>query len=317
MNVDTLRISVTARCNLRCLYCPPPGHEEVVDPDDVLTLDEICRVARLASACGIRKVRLTGGEPLLREDLVPLVRRVARIHGIDEVTMTTNGTLLDPAAQDLKDAGLRRVNISLNSAGHRCYAQMTGSDLLARVLKGIHKALEVGLAPVRLNCVVMREKNLSEVPALARMSLLLPLSIRFIEYCPTSPVAPPASAAVPTAEVRRIIESHLGPLSGVVVPEANGPAVYFKAHGAAGTLGFISGRSSTFCHRCNRLRLTSDGQVRPCLYSDRSYDLRPLLRGRASDPAILGLLSTVLREKPLYTRETASAVDFSMQRIGG
>jgi cyclic pyranopterin phosphate synthase len=317
MNVDTLRVSVTAQCNLRCIYCNPLGREEVIGRGEVLTLEEIHRVVRLAAECGITKVRLTGGEPLLREDIVSLVRELAGIRGIDEVAMTTNGILLEQVAQELKAAGLRRVNISLDSARRRCYRQMTGSDLLTPVLKGMTKALEVGLTPVRLNCVVIRDVNVAQIPALAEMSLHLPVSVRFIEYCPTSPYALPASWYVPTSEVRRIIESRFGPLYGTVPADANGPAVYFKVHGAAGFIGFISGRSSAFCHRCNRLRLTGDGQIRPCLFVARSYDLKKFIRSRAGDPAIRALLTQITREKNRYTRFTASAADFSMQSIGG
>jgi cyclic pyranopterin phosphate synthase len=194
---------------------------------------------------------------------------------------------------------------------------MTGSDLLPQVLDGLHKALDVGLTPVRLNCVVMREHNLAQVVALARMTQRLPVAVRFIEYCPTTRITGLASGYVPNAEVRRVIESQLGPLSSVVMPEAGGPAVYFKTQEAAGTIGFISGRSSVFCHDCTRLRLTSDGKIRPCLHADRSYDVRELLRGGAGDEAIRDLIRRVLREKTHYTRVTSTAEDFLMQSIGG
>jgi GTP 3',8-cyclase len=209
------------------------------------------------------------------------------------------------------------------------------------VLDGLHKAIEIGLTPVRLNCVVMRERNLSQVTALAEMTRRLPVSVRFIEYCPTSRVTGPVDDYVPNAEVRQIIESQVGPLSawqGLVsrasrprseggTPSAQqgqdglatigGPAVYFKAQGAAGAIGFISGRSSVFCPDCSRLRLTSDGKVKPCLHADRHYDVRGLLRGGVGDEAIRGLIRRVLREKGRYTRVTSTAEDFLMQSIGG
>ena len=194
---------------------------------------------------------------------------------------------------------------------------MTGSDVLPQVLDGLHKALDVGLTPVRLNCVVMREQNLSQVVALAAMTLRLPVAVRFIEYCPTTRVTGPASGYVPNAEVRSVIESQLWPLSSVDVPEAGGPAVYFKTQDAVGTIGFISGRSSVFCHDCTRLRLTSDGKIRPCLHADRSYDVKGLLRSGADDEAIRDLIRRALREKSRYTRTTATAEDFLMQSIGG
>jgi GTP 3',8-cyclase len=317
MNVDTLRISVTAECNLRCVYCRPRGDDETACGTEVLTLEEICRVVRLAGQCGIRKIRLTGGEPLLRQDIVALVERIAAVRGIDEVAMTTNGVLLAQAAQRLKDAGLDRVNISLNAAVGPCYRRMTGYDLLGPAMESIHEAIRVGLSPVRLNCVVMRDDNLAEVPGLARLSLHLPISVRFIEYCPTSRLSPAASNTVPSQEVRGLIESRFGPLGPTVPEKANGPAVYFRLEDAVGTIGFISGASSNFCHRCNRLRLASDGRIRPCLYASQSYDLRPLLRGPSTDEAILRLLCRILRDKHDYTRLTASGEDFSMRRIGG
>ncbi len=317
MNVDTLRISVTAECNLRCVYCRPLGDDEIIDRTEVLTIEEIHRVVRLASQCGIRKIRLTGGEPLLRQDVVALVQRIAATSDIEEVSMTTNGILLDRDAQRLKDAGLDRVNISLNAAARPCYRQMTGCDLLRPVIKAVHKSIQVGLAPVRLNCVVMRDVNLTEIHGLAQISLRLPVSVRFIEYCPTSRLGPSAGNTVPSQEVRGIIESRFGPLRPTVPEKANGPAAYFRLQDAAGTIGFISGVSSNFCHRCNRLRLTSDGRIRPCLYSSQSYDLARLLRDPSADEAILRLLSQIVRDKHDYTRLTASLEDFSMRRIGG
>ncbi len=317
MNVDYLRVSVTDRCNLRCIYCNPLGDHGLRDRDGILDFNEIVRVVRLAAACGIRKVRLTGGEPLLCRSIADLVRKLAALPGIEDLSLTTNGVLLGSMAADLKTAGLRRVNISLDAVDRQCYRAMTGFDRLPQVLDGLHEALKVGLTPVRLNCVVMREHNLAQVPALVEMTRTLPVAVRFIEYCPTTAITGPADVYVPNAEVRGIIESKLGTLASVTVPDAGGPAVYFQARGAAGTIGFISGRSSVFCASCSRLRLTSDGKLRPCLHADRSYDARGLLRGGADDEAIVDLLRRVLCEKSRYTRTTSTAEDFLMQSIGG
>jgi GTP 3',8-cyclase len=316
-NVDYLRVSVTDRCNLRCIYCNPWGDRGLRDREGILDFDEIHRVVQLCAECGIRKVRLTGGEPLMCGNIADLIRKLAAVAGIEDLSLTTNGVLLGPMAADLKAAGLKRVNISLDAVDRQCYQQMTGFDSLPQVLEGMHKALEVGLTPVRLNCVVMREHNLSQVTALAEMTRHLPVSVRFIEYCPTSRVTGPADGYVPNAEVRRIIEAQFGSLSGVVVPNAGGPAVYFKAPGAAGAIGFISGRSSAFCHDCSRLRLTIDGKIKPCLHADRHYDVRGLLQSGAGDEVIRDLIRRALREKGRYTRVTATAEDFLMQSIGG
>lgn len=317
MNVDTLRISVTDRCNLRCIYCNPFGLHGREDPAGILGFDEICRIVRLCAECGIRRVRLTGGEPLMRANIADLVRKLAAIPGIENLALTTNGVLLSRMAAGLKEAGLGRVNISLDAADAECYRRMTGFDLFSRVVAGMHKALEVGLSPVRINCVVMRDVNLLQVPALAKMSLDLPVSVRFIEYCPTTRFTGPVSCSVPNHEVRRLIEGRFGPLSSVVLSDASGPAVYFTIDGAPGTIGFISGRTSVFCHRCNRLRLTSDGRIKPCLHAVKSYDIRTPLKDGADDESLRKLIAKAIREKDRYTRLNSSAGEFLMQSIGG
>ncbi len=317
MNIDYLRVSVTDRCNLRCIYCNPLGHAHLAEGQGTLGTDEIVRVVGLCSQCGIRRVRLTGGEPLLREDIVDLVQRLAGIPSVDDLSMTTNGVLLASMAAELKEAGLRRVNISLDALDRECYRRIAGADVLSRVIDGMHRALDVGLAPVRINCVVMRDVNLSQVEALAEMSLRLPVAVRFIEYCPTTRLTGPASCYVPNSEVRATIESRFGPLAALVVPDSGGPAVYFNIENAAGAIGFISGRSSVFCRQCTRLRLSSDGRIKPCLYDGYSYDVKKLLRGGAGDDAILSLLRKALREKNQHTKLNAAAGDFLMQQIGG
>jgi cyclic pyranopterin phosphate synthase len=313
--IDYLRVSVTDRCNLRCIYCNPLGHVRLGEGRGTLSTDEIVRVVGLCTRCGVRRVRLTGGEPLLRDDIVDLVRRLAGVPGVDDLSMTTNGVLLAPMAARLKEAGLSRVNISLDALDRECFRQIAGVDALSRVIDGMHRALEVGLTPVRINCVVMRDVNLSQVEALAGMSLRLPVAVRFIEYCPTTSLTGPASCYVPNSEVRGIIESRFGTLTSLVVPDSGGPAVYFKIEDAIGAVGFISGRSSVFCGHCTRLRLSSDGRIKPCLYGGCCYDVKRLLH--AGDDVILSLLRKALREKNQHTKPTAAAGDFLMQQIGG
>jgi len=365
MSVDYLRISVTDRCNLRCIYCNPlgraglatggsvkaeglgdgewanhrqaaldaatrpvkdPRNRGILDPLDydrpaggreTLTSDQIVRLVRLSTRCGIRRVRLTGGEPLLREDIVELVRRLAAISGVEDLSMTTNGMLLASMAAELKEAGLKRVNISLNAVDRDCYERVVGADALPQVLDGMHKAIEAGLSPVRVNCVLMRDVNVSQIEPLAEKTLRQPVAVRFIEYCPTTRLTGPASCYVPTREVRGIVESRFGPLSDLVLPDSGGPAVYFRIEGAVGAVGFISGRSSVFCHRCTRLRLSSDGKIKPCLYDGCFYDVGSLLRAGAEDDAILSLLQKAMREKNQHTKLNAAAGDFLMQQIGG
>jgi cyclic pyranopterin phosphate synthase len=317
MSIDYLRISVTDRCNLRCIYCNPLGHGRLAEDRGTLSSDEIARVVGLCTRCGIRRVRLTGGEPLLRGDIVELVRRLAAFPGVEDLSMTTNGMLLASMAGELKEAGLRRVNISLDAIDRDCYRRTVGVDALPQVLDGVHETIEVGLSPVRINCVLMRDVNVSQIEPLAEMTLRLPVAVRFIEYCPTTRLTGPASCYVPTREVRGILESRFGRLSDLVLPDSGGPAVYFRIENAVGAVGFISGRSSVFCHRCTRLRLSSDGRIKPCLYGGCSYDVGSLLREGADDDAILSLLQRALREKNRHTKLNAAAGDFLMQQIGG
>ncbi len=316
-NIDYLRVSLTDRCNLRCRYCNPTGRAHRAERGRILTFDEIRRAVGLFARCGFRKVRLTGGEPLVREDIVELVRALAGTPGITETALTTNGVLLSALAGALQKAGLNQVNVSLDAMTEACYTHITGSDLLPQVMDGIHAALRVGLSPVKLNAVVMKDINVAEVPALARLSLTLPLLVRFIEYCPTDRQTQSVDLYVPNGEVRRLIESEFGPLSPLVLAQGGGPAVYFKIRDSAGAVGFISGRSSVFCRQCNRLRLSSDGHIRPCLYASRFYDMGTLLRERAGDEAILNLIAEVLGAKGRYTRLSSADESFSMQSIGG
>jgi cyclic pyranopterin phosphate synthase len=220
-------------------------------------------------------------------------------------------------ADTLKAAGLSRVNISVDSTERQNYQLITGFDFLEKVTKGIYSAIEVGLMPVKINTVVLRGINEQDVVALAQLSAEMPLAVRFIECCPTNKNAKPVRFFVPNNYVRRIIESKFGSLTAAMMSNANGPAVYFRIKGAAGTVGFISGRTTYFCHRCSRLRLTSDGKIRPCLYSAHHYDLKKLVRNGAGDEQILALLKKIIAEKHRYTKFSSFTEDFSMQRIGG
>jgi cyclic pyranopterin phosphate synthase len=319
MSVDYLRISVTDRCNLRCIYCNPQGDCGCIEPGEILRFGEIERIARLFAECGINKFRITGGEPLLRKDIVRLVDKLATISNIDDLALTTNGVLLEPLAVQLKAAGLQRINISVDSAERESYKQITGFDLLGKVTKGIHKAIEAGLEPVKINSVIIKGLNDSEeqILALAAMSVDLPVTVRFIEYCPTGQYTNPESDYLPNRDVRSIIERKYGPLSSVVMEHSPGPALNFKFRDSAGAVGFISGRSSIFCRSCNRLRLTSDGKIKPCLYSAHTYDLKKLIRGQASDRQIRDLLKRIISEKGNYTKLNSLKEGFSMCKVGG
>jgi cyclic pyranopterin phosphate synthase len=319
MSVDYLRISVTDKCNLQCIYCNPLGGCDVAGSNELLTTKEIRRVVRLCAECGIRKVRVTGGEPLLREDIVCLVGELNGVSGIEDISLTTNGVFLESFAAKLKAVGLRRINVSVDSIEQEIYRQITGFDLLPSVIEGIHKAIEVDLTPIKINSVIIKGLNDSteQIVSLAQMSIHLPIAVRFIEYCPTNTCTRPAADYVPNRMVRTIIGRVFGSLSGVVLAHGNGPALYFKIKDSAGAIGFISGRSSIFCQSCNRLRLTSDGKLMPCLYSVRNYDLRRLLKNGANDERIRFFLRTVISEKARFTKLNSYKEEFSMCGIGG
>lgn len=317
MKTDYLRVSVTDRCNLRCVYCYPSGGCNLIERNEILRFEEIYRIIRLFAMCGIRKVRITGGEPLVRTDIVDLIEKVAGIKGIEELALTTNGILLEQMADDLKKAGLNRINISVDSTDRQIYKEITGFNKLASALKGIYKALDVGLTPVKINSVIIKGINTSQIIPIAKMSIDLPIAVRFIEYCPTCRYTKPAGDFVATSEIRRIVERELGALSTIPTRSCDGPASRFKISDAVGTIGFISNRSSIFCHDCNRIRLTSNGMIKPCLYSSQYYNVKEMIRTGSCDAKVIYFLQKILKEKGNYTKLSPSVSEFNMCKIGG
>ena len=299
--INYLRVSVTDRCNLRCVYCMPPTGIDKQPHGEILRYEEIALVVRAAAELGVRKVRLTGGEPLARLGLPDLVRMLAAIPGIDDLSMTTNGTLLARHAQALAAAGLRRVNISLDTLRPERFEQITRHGQLYDVWAGIAAAQAAGLAPIKLNMVVVRGLNDDEVVDFARRTLSDGWHVRFIELMPIGAnVDWAGDGAVSIKEVRGRIEAALGPLAaaGRGSPAGNGPARYYRLPGATGTVGFIAAISEHICRTCNRLRLTADGRLRPCLMSDEELDLRPALRAGADLEMMKELLIQAIRRKP-------------------
>jgi cyclic pyranopterin phosphate synthase len=299
------------------VYCRPQRDCNFFVNKEILSFEEIHRIVRLFADCGVDKVRLTGGEPLLRKNIITLVAKLAAVKAIRELSLTTNGVLLEKMADDLKTAGLNRVNISIDSLEADNYRQITGYDYLSRVVEGIQKAIELDLQPVKINAVILRGINHSQIAALAGMSMDLPVTVRFIEYCPTNSYTHPAEDYMPYSEIRSIIETSLGPLTNMKIAIGSGPAVYFKIKNSAGAIGFIAGRSTNFCLSCNRIRLTCDGRIKPCLYSSQDYDIASLVRGCESDKQIREVLAEILTEKHSFTRLNSSAKNFSMCKIGG
>lgn len=297
--INYLRVSVTDKCNLRCIYCLPPEGIKSIPHEEILRLEEIEAIIRGAALAGIKKIRLTGGEPLVRKGLEGLIRGISSIPGIDDITLTTNGLLLPSQAAALKQAGVKRVNISLDTLIEERYREITRGGELAEAWKGIHSALDVGLSPVKINTVVIRDFNDDEVEAMARLTLKMPLHIRFIELMPIGTCNTWTEGRfVPAKEIMDKINRGIGILHPVKMAEGDGPAKYCRFDGAEGTIGFITSMSEHFCENCNRLRLTSSGGLRPCLYDGREVDLKTPLRRGAGDREIADLIMTAVDLKP-------------------
>jgi cyclic pyranopterin phosphate synthase len=295
--INYLRISVTDRCNLRCVYCMPEEGVSLMMHDDILSYEEMFRVVEVAAEMGIDRVRLTGGEPLVRAGVSELVRLIAGIDTINDIAMTTNGILLPLYAFELKEAGLRRVNISLDTLKPERFRRITRCGELEDTLKGIEAAHAAGLEPVKINMVVMAGINDDEIPDFAAKTITEGWHVRFIEHMPVVDEAPLVPRLVSVSEIRRSIES-LGKLEPCQVTAGNGPAKYFRLPDATGTIGFITPITEHFCYQCNRLRLTADGKLRPCLLSEEEIDIKESLRRGASVAELKSLIEKTVACKP-------------------
>ena len=288
--LEYLRISVTDRCNLRCAYCLPEEGLPLVPREEILTYEEIALVARAAARAGVRHVRLTGGEPLVRPDLVRLVEQLAAIPGLQDLSLTTNGVLLGPLAPQLAAAGLRRVNVSLDSLRPERFRAITRGGELALALAGLEAARRAGLEPVKVNVVVMRGVNDDEILDFAARARTDGWHVRFIELMPIGAAAGQAERwFIPNELLKTRVEAAYGPLEPVAL-EGAGPARTYRLPGGSGSIGFISPLSEHFCSSCNRLRLTARGQLLPCLASPKGLELLPLLRRGASDDELVQML---------------------------
>ena len=291
--IDYLRISVTDRCNLRCIYCMPEGGIKPRNPEDILTFEEIKKVVKAAVSLGINRVRITGGEPLIRRELIRLIGFLGTL--VEDLSLTTNGMLLGRYAYQLREKGLKRVNISLDSLEEGRYRAITRGGDLGEVLRGIDKALEAGLHPVKVNMVVIRGINDREIIDFVRFVADRPLSVRFIEFMPSSGWS--EKRFIPMVEVKRRCEQFfaLHPTEEI----GAGPAKYYSIENFPGRIGFISSLSLKFCSRCNRLRLTSDGRLKPCLHgAGDNINLKEAIRGGATPEELTLLLKMAAYGKP-------------------
>ncbi len=320
--ITYLRISVTDRCNLRCVYCMPKEGLQWQRRADQLTVDEIARVVETAAAGGVRRVRLTGGEPLVHPQIVEIVRRLAAVPGIEEVSLTTNAMMLERLAQPLAEAGLKRVNISLDTLEADKFRRITRGGDIARVWRGIAAAEAAGLVPLKLNTVIVRDLNMGELSSLARLTIENEWHVRFIELMPIGNMQdwglgfPALESRYVSAQEMRAALSGFG-LQPASAPNGNGPARTFRIPWATGTVGFISPLGEHFCEACNRLRLTSDGKLRTCLAMPNEISLREALR---SGKPLHDLFSEAVALKPAGHEMLASisaASQRGMSQIGG
>ena len=297
--IDYLRISITDKCNLRCVYCMPEEGIKLRPHLEILRFEEILELVKVAADLGISKVRITGGEPLVRRGVVPFIRDLTRIPGIKDVAMTTNGVLLPKLGPELKRAGLNRLNISLDTLEPEKFRKITRVGNLHQVWEGIEAALDLKFGPIKINTVVMRGINDDEILDFVRLIFLYPLHVRFIECMPIGEADGWAQQSmVPQAEIKARVEERfrLEPSDDHIL--GAGPAQYYQVPGALGSLGFISPITAHFCPACNRLRLTSDGRLRPCLNSRWEIDLKEPLRAGASKEELSRLFLEAVKKKP-------------------
>lgn len=315
--IDYLRISVTDRCNLRCIYCMPSYGIVNKAHQELLSFEEIVEIVKAAVHLGIDKIRLTGGEPLVRKNLVNLISLLSNIEGINDISMTTNGILLKEYAAELKKAGLKRLNISLDSLRQDRYKFITRQGRLEDVLEGIRKSQELGFSPLKINCLLLDDINKDEIADFLRLTIENPVCVRFLEFMPVNSFYRP-ERFIPCSFVleiaKRFCEIEKVEILG------NGSAMVYRFKHALGSFGIICPISNKFCATCSRLRLTSDGFLKVCLHSDLKVDLRDPLRNDANKDELIALIKTAVDTKPKEHSldQNASSIDeFSMCQIGG
>jgi cyclic pyranopterin phosphate synthase len=318
----SLRISVTDRCNIRCFYCMPNENVRFRPREEILTFEEITRFVRVVAQMGVHRLRLTGGEPLVRTDLPRLVQMLANIPNIDDIALTTNGILLTPhLAAELRSAGLNRLNISLDTLSEETFQKISRREGLDRVLAGIAAAQDVGFDQIRLNAIAIQGLTETEIIPLARFARDRGLELRFIEYMPLDAEQHwQKELVLDGAAIRRTLEQEFGPLIPVPRPHSSQPATDFEYADGRGRIGLINPVSQPFCEACDRLRLTAEGQVRNCLFSTAEWDARELLRSSATDDTIANLVRDCIHQKA--AAHGINTVDFvrperAMYQIGG
>ena len=317
--IDYLRISVIDRCNLRCVYCMPEEGIESIPHDEILTYDEILRICEIVSELGIRKIKITGGEPLVRKDIVNLIRDIKNIDKIEQVTLTTNGILLHEMLDDLYDAGIDAINISLDTLNKDNFKKITRRDGLEKVLMSIDKAYDLGIR-VKINCLAIRDFNLRELVEIASFAKDREIDVRFIELMPIG--FGKKYTQIDNDEILSILESRFGTFEIVTEKRGNGPAKYYRNQNMKGCIGFISAISHEFCETCNRVRLTSNGFLKLCLHYNKGIDLKEPIRNGISDEDLKKLIHDTIWNKPIshkfgHASEEQDIELKNMVQIGG
>ena len=324
-----LRVSITDRCNYECIYCRPEGQFEFIPHEEILRYEEIVEIIQEAVNLGITKVRITGGEPLVRKGIIDFIKKLKKIKGLKDISLTTNGYFLTEYAEKLKNAGLNRVNISLDSLQKDKYSQITRGGDLEKALKGIDSAILAGLLPIKINTVLIRGINDEEVENFVKLALERPLCIRFIELMPSLEeiIDNYTDKFISGLEIKENLAKKYS-FNPIKTDSDNGPAKYYQIEGGKGTIGFITALSQHFCQTCNRIRLTSEGKIRPCLFSNREIDLKKALRemGNSGEDQILRRkvirdkieMAVKLKPKGHKIKEGISNnLSFKMSRVGG
>ncbi len=296
--INYLRLSVTDRCNLRCIYCMPEKGIRFMPHSEILTYEEMLHIVRLSIQKGIRKVRLTGGEPLVRKAFLSFLERLSKIEGLEEITLTTNGVLLKSFAADIKNCGISRINVSLDSLRPERFFRITGRDFFERVWEGLEEAEHVGFNPIKINVVAIKGVNDDEILDFAALTVEKPYHVRFIEIMPIGDKNIwTTEKFISAKEIHNRIQT-LGILQPIGHNTLDGPAERYALEGAKGEVGFIGALSNHFCDNCNRLRLTADGHLKGCLFSDQETDIKTPLRDGKGDSHLLNLIMDTILNKP-------------------
>lgn len=317
--IDYLRLSVTDRCNLNCLYCTPREKDRFLSPSEILQNEEMVRLVDAFVKSGIKSLRLTGGEPLTRQDIIGLVGTLKSIKGLQDLAITTNGVYLKNLAHQLKQAGLDRINISLDTLKKSRFKYITGVDCFDEVWAGVEESIEAGFNPIKLNVILMKGINEDEIIDFVHLAINRHLIVRFIEFFPVNEKLNKLSnCLVKNIEVKERIIEHFGPIQSVSEIEGNGPAEYYTLKDSKAVVGFISSVSKDFCSECNRIRVDCAGRVSPCLFSGHIRNLKPLLQNKGNETALLKEISDILMIKSRFKKkEVGSCCAIEMSSIGG